>query len=96
MSRNLIVAVPYSAAGDAFVAEQPRPWITNLGGTLWDLSPDGRRVAMLTPAQSPAASKPEHVIVFVQNLFDELQRRAPLPRCPTMGTSRDDVSARTK
>lgn len=79
-SGNQIVAVPYSAKGEAFVADKPRPWITNLGGALWDLSPDGTRVAVMRPEQGPAESKPEHVIVFVQNFFDELRRRAPLPR----------------
>jgi hypothetical protein len=30
--------------------------------------------------QTVAEAKPEHSIVFVQNFFDELRRRAPLPR----------------
>jgi hypothetical protein len=51
-----------------------------VGGMQWDLSPDGKRVVVLKAVQSPGDSKPEHVVVFVQNFFDELQRRAPLPR----------------
>ena len=42
----------YTVTGDRFVAEKPRVWITKLGGWAWDLAPDGRRVAVLTPVES--------------------------------------------
>jgi hypothetical protein len=29
-------------------AEKPRVWIAKLGGTQWDLAPDGKRVAVVT------------------------------------------------
>jgi hypothetical protein len=44
-----MMAVSYTAKGDAFVAEKPRVWIAKLGGTDWDLAPDGKRVAVVTP-----------------------------------------------
>jgi serine/threonine-protein kinase len=77
---NRIMAVPYTANGDSFVADKPREWIKELGATMWSLAPDGKRVAILRPVQTVAEAKPEHSIVFVQNFFDELRRRAPLPR----------------
>jgi hypothetical protein len=64
--------------GDTFVAEKPRVWIAKLGGTLFDVAPDGRRVAVLAPVASADASKPEHEVVLLLNFFDELRRRAPV------------------
>src|SRR4029077_10103528 len=40
-SGDQIMAASYSAKGDTFAAEKPRVWIAKLGGTLWDLTPDG-------------------------------------------------------
>jgi hypothetical protein len=58
-------------------AEKPRVWIAKLGGTQWDLAPDGKRVAVVTPVNSPEAPRQEHEIVMLQNFFDELRRRVP-------------------
>ena len=44
----------------------------------WDLAPDGKRVAVLTPVDSADAGKQEHEVVLLQNFFDELRRRVPL------------------
>jgi serine/threonine-protein kinase len=72
-----IMAVSYSVKGDTFVPEKPRVWIAKLGGTQWDLAPDGKRVVVLTPAETAEATKQEHEVVFLLNFFDELRRRAP-------------------
>jgi hypothetical protein len=53
-------------------------WIARLGGTQWDLAPDGTRVLVLTPVESADGPRPEHHVVFLQNFFDELRRRVPL------------------
>jgi hypothetical protein len=82
-----IMAVPYSVKGDAFIAGKPRPWtgvlpmvFGNLStGGRWDVSADGKRIAMLAPVQSAEPVKPERTVVFLQNFVDELRRRAPLP-----------------
>jgi Tol biopolymer transport system component/tRNA A-37 threonylcarbamoyl transferase component Bud32 len=81
-SGDQIMAVGYTASGDKFVAEKPRVWIAKLGGlaTLWDLTPDGKRVAVVTPAGDAQAPMQEHAVVFLQNFFDELRRRVPLNR----------------
>ena len=73
------MAAGYTANGDTFVAEKPRVWIAKLGGTgaLWDLAPDGKRVALVAPVGSEVP-KQEHVVVFLLNFFDELRRRVPL------------------
>jgi hypothetical protein len=72
-----LMAVNYSVNGDSFVLEKPRVWIEKLGGTDWDLAPDGKRVVVLTPADSPEAQKAEHEVVLLENFFDELRRRVP-------------------
>ena len=70
-------------------AEKPRVWIAKLGGTPfqvlnpaqqmdWDLVPDGKRVAVLTPLETPEARTQEHEVVFLENFFDELRRRVPV------------------
>jgi hypothetical protein len=72
------MAVSYTVKGDTFVAEKPRVWIAKLGGTQWDLAPDGKHVAMLTPVESVEAPTQEHEIVMFQNFFDELRRKVPV------------------
>jgi len=46
-----IMAVSYTLNGDSFVADKPRVRLEKLGGTIWDLAPDGR-IAVLTPVES--------------------------------------------
>jgi serine/threonine-protein kinase len=76
-SGDQIMAASYTVKGDTFVAEKPRVWIAKLGGTEWDLAPDGKRVLVLTPAESAEAPKPEHEVVFLENFFDYLRQRVP-------------------
>jgi len=45
---------------------------------LWDLSPDGKRVAVVTPEGTAEGPKQDHEIVMLQNLFDELRRKVPV------------------
>jgi len=74
------MAAGYTADGDTFVAEKPRVWLARLGGTqaLWDLAPDGKRVAVVMSGGTAEAPKQEHEVVFLLNFFDELRRRVPL------------------
>lgn len=73
-----IMAASYTVKGDTFVTAKPRVWIAKLGPTPWDLAPDGKRVAVLTPVASAAAPAQEHHVVFLLNFFDELRRRVPV------------------
>ena len=36
----------------------------------WDLAPDGKRVAVLTPVESAGTPTPDHEVVFLLNVFD--------------------------
>jgi dipeptidyl aminopeptidase/acylaminoacyl peptidase len=87
-SGDQIMAASYTANGDTFVPEKPRVWIAKLGGTPlqvlnpaqqmdWDLTPDGKRVAVLIPLETAEARAQEHEVVFLLNFFDELRRRVP-------------------
>ena len=73
-----MMAVNYTAKGEAFEADKPRVWIAKLGGTAATLSADGKRVAVLTPVASPKAPKQDHELLFLLNFFDELRRKVPL------------------
>jgi Tol biopolymer transport system component len=81
-SADQIMAASYTVKGDTFVPDKPRVWIAKLGappsaGSPWDLSPDGKRVAVVTPEGTPEAPKQEHEIVMLLNFFDELRRKVP-------------------
>jgi len=55
----------------------PYMWtIPNFGGRLYDISPDGQRFLVLKSVDTPQPS----TVVVVQNLFENLKRRAPIPR----------------
>ena len=80
------MTLSYSVNGNSFVAGRPRVWIAAVGGTEWDLGPDGKRVAMLIPEGSARAPQQEHVIVMLQNFADALRRRVPLGKRPPRGS----------
>lgn len=67
----------YPVSGDSFVPEKPRVWIGKLGGTDWNLAPDGKHVVVLTPVDTPETPKAEPEVTFLFNFFDELRRRLP-------------------
>ena len=71
-----LMSVSYTVKDDAFVADAPRVRVERLGGSEWDLAPDGR-IAVLT-SETAGATTPDHTVVFLQNFFDELRRRAPV------------------
>jgi eukaryotic-like serine/threonine-protein kinase len=74
-----LMVVSYAVNGDSFVAEKPRVWIDKLGVIAgWDLVPDGKRVAVITPVPGAEAAKPEHEVTILFNFFDELRRRVPV------------------
>jgi serine/threonine-protein kinase len=72
-----IMVASYTVKGDRFIAEKPRVWLAKLGGTDFDLSPDGKHLAVVAPVETLQALKPDHIVVFLQNFFDELRRRVP-------------------
>ncbi|MBZ5677322.1 MAG: protein kinase [Acidobacteriia bacterium] len=72
-----VMAVHYSAKGDAFVADKPRVWLAKFTGSSGDLSADGKRLVAIVPEHAAAAPQVEHEVVFLQNFFDELRRKVP-------------------
>jgi Tol biopolymer transport system component len=85
-SGDQLMAARYTVKGDVFVVEKPRVWTAKLSaagianGAAWDVTPDGQRVAVLTPVESADAMKQEHEVVFLLNFFDELRRRVPIDK----------------
>jgi Tol biopolymer transport system component len=74
-----MMAVRYTVKGDVFVADKPRVWEPAPVTTGdFDLSADGKRLAVVTPVGSPEAPKQDHEVVFLQNFFDELRRKVPV------------------
>jgi serine/threonine-protein kinase len=79
-SGDQIMAAGYAVKDDTFVPEKPRVWVVKLGGTQWDLAPDGKRVVVLTAVDTAETPKPEHEIVMLQNILDELRRKVPVAK----------------
>jgi hypothetical protein len=73
-----MMAAGYTVKGETFVADKPRVWRANVSGTDLDLSPDGKRLAVVVPVQAAAAPKTDHEVVFLENFLDELRRKVPL------------------
>ena len=80
---NQIMAVNYTVNGNVFDAEKPRLWsetrLAEVGTALnYDVHPDGKRILALLPAGDTAEVAPSTHVTILFNLFDELERRAPL------------------
>jgi serine/threonine-protein kinase len=78
-----IVVAGYTVQGDSFKPDKPRLWsekaLANPGAVKnFDLAPDGKRVVALLPAEGGEAQQSQHQLVFLENFFDELRRRAPV------------------
>jgi serine/threonine-protein kinase len=80
---NRIMVVGYTVQGDSFMQDKPRLWsekaLANLvnNSKNVDLASDGKRVVALMPAEG---GESQHHVVFLENFFDELRRRAPVKR----------------
>jgi serine/threonine-protein kinase len=85
-SDNRIMVAGYTVQGDKFVPAKPRLWSEKaLANTVYfkknvDLAPDGKRVVALMPTEGLETQPSQHQVVFLENLFDELRRRAPVRR----------------
>jgi serine/threonine-protein kinase len=80
-SGDQIMAVEYTTAGNTFSAGKTRVWLSSMAGAQgFDIAPDGKRVIALVPTAPGRPPKSEHAIVFLQNFFDELRRRAPIAK----------------
>src|SRR5262249_40876419 len=77
-SGDQIMATGYTTEGDAFKQGNTRMWIPKLGGLYWDVAPDGKRVAVVTPVGSAEGATSDHTVVFLQNFLDYLKQQVPL------------------
>ena len=82
---NRIMVADYTVQDDSFVPDKPRVWsetrLANLGlFKNFDLAPDGKRVVALLPPEGGETQQSQHHVVFLENFFDELRRRAPVKR----------------
>jgi eukaryotic-like serine/threonine-protein kinase len=73
-----IMVVTYATDGGVFRVSRPQPWSPGRYQTrgeivMFDLHPDGERVALAPAAESPNGGKRDQA-VFVFNFFDELRR----------------------
>jgi serine/threonine-protein kinase len=76
-SGDRVMVVAYSVTGDSFSPETPRVLATTPGAAPgFDVAPDGR--LLVTIPNVTGEAKTEHTLMFVQNFFDELRRRAPV------------------
>ncbi len=73
-----IMVVSYSLEGGHFQPGQPRQWSpvaipirAGEGPTSVTMAPDGKRFAVLMPAEQPLGNR----VTFVMNFFDEVRRR---------------------
>ena len=78
-----IMVTTYTVKGDSFIAEPPRPWsakqLAPTGLTLnFDLAPDGKRFAVVMPADNPEPREIRSHVTLVVNFFDEVRRRFTL------------------
>ena len=79
-----VMAVSYTAKGDAFAPGKLRVWtktrVRNPGAVSnYDLAPDGKHLAAML-ADDASGEKPPTHLTFLLNFLDELQRRAPLAK----------------
>ena len=83
---NQIAVAAYTVIGDSFKADKPRMWSEKrLGNTLYkgsnyNLAPDGKRIAVLMPAEASQAQPAQSHLIFLENFFDELRRKAPMSK----------------
>ena len=75
-----IIVVNYSVQGNTFKTDKPRRWSNQLlaeFGNNWafDLSPDGKRFAVLTPIEDLTRRETGNRAMLLVNYFDEVRRK---------------------
>jgi serine/threonine-protein kinase len=77
-----LMAVPYTANGDAFVAGTERMWwdgqirVANAGRN-YDVTRDGKRTVVVQDASAASGAKTPGQITVLLNFYDELLRKIP-------------------
>ncbi len=78
-----LMVVSYARGDDSFEASAPAPWSDRRfewrgPNRMFDLHPDGTRVALALPSDAATAPTPDR-IVLIFNFFDDLRRLSPAP-----------------
>jgi Tol biopolymer transport system component len=78
-----IMVVPFTVQGETFQTGKPLPWSPGRyafrgPNRMFDLHPDGTRVAYAPASRTPNVAPPG-TVVLIFNFFQELRRLAPLP-----------------
>ena len=83
---NQIMVAGYTVEGDSFVPDKPRVWsekrmanVGNLAPT-FDLAPNGDRIAAIMSSERPEDQQARNHVIFLENFFDEVRRRAPVSK----------------
>jgi len=71
-----IMVASYVVQGDMFRSDKPRVWAKG-PFTTYDIHPDGERVAIVRPVESPASAK-SNQLAFVFNFFEDIRRVVPV------------------
>jgi serine/threonine-protein kinase len=84
-SGDQVMVMSYTVRNGEFIPGKTRVFAANFparGNIDWDVTPDGKRLVVITPVRTNQASsapeQPVHTVVLLQNFFDELRRRAPV------------------
>lgn len=72
-----VMVVSYTAKGDVFLADPPKLWLANAPVGNFDLSADGKRILVAVPVEEAEKPTAEHKVAYLENFFDELQRKMP-------------------
>jgi len=76
-----IMVANYSVKGESFLADKPRVWSRKQPADLgtapnFDLAPDGKRLVVLMPTESPEPRESQSHVTLVVNFFGEVRRLA--------------------
>ncbi len=83
---NQIMVAGYTVEGDSFVPDKPRVWsekrTANFGNMTptADLAPNGKRIAAIMSSERPEDQQARNHVIFLENFFDEVRRRAPVSK----------------
>jgi serine/threonine protein kinase/Tol biopolymer transport system component len=83
---NQIMVAGYTANGDSFVPDKPRLWSEKRTASFGiitptaDLAPDGKHIAAIMPSELPEEQRAQSHVIFLENFFDEVRRRAPVSK----------------
>jgi serine/threonine-protein kinase len=83
---NQIMVAGYTVNGNSFAANKPRVWSEKRTASFGiitpsaDLAPDGKHIAAVMSSELPEDQRAQSHVIFLENFFDELRRRAPVSK----------------